>query len=102
MAAYDYEGLKKKYEDFAYPVIHVQIGGKDFQENKAGLRLSDVEVEMTSGFEAAMATFWIYNCYNQVTCAFAFDDLKKYICMGSSVIISMGYGVRVQIGRAHV
>ena len=52
MAAYDYEGLKKKYEDFAYPVIHVQIGGKDFQENKAGLRLSDVEVEMTSGFEA--------------------------------------------------
>ena len=34
MAAYDYEGLKKKYEDFAYPVVHVQIGGKDFQENK--------------------------------------------------------------------
>ncbi len=28
MAAYDYEGLKKKYEDFAYPVVHVQIGGK--------------------------------------------------------------------------
>ncbi len=96
MAAYDYEGLKKKYEDFAYPVVHVQIGGKDFQENKAGLRLSDVEVEMTSGFEAAMATFWIYNCYNRVTCEFAFDDLKKYICMGSSVIISMGYGVRVR------
>ena len=43
-----------------------------------------------------MATFWIYNCYNRVTCEFAFDDLKKYICMGSSVIISMGYGVRVR------
>lgn len=34
MAAYDYEGLKKKYEDFAYPVIHVQIGGKIFRKTK--------------------------------------------------------------------
>ncbi len=57
MAAYDYEGLKKKYEDFAYPVVHVQIGGKDFQENKAGLRLSDVEVEMTSGIGGGIGTF---------------------------------------------
>ena len=46
---------------------------------------------MTSGFEASIATFWIYNCYDRITCEFAFDDLKKYICMGSCVVISMGY-----------
>ena len=96
MAAYDYQELKKKYEDFAYPLVHVQVGGKDFSKNKAGFRISDVEVEMTSGFEAAMATFWIYNCYDRLTCEFAFDDLKKYVCMGSCVIISMGYGMRVR------
>jgi len=96
MAAFDYQTLKKKYEDFTYPVIHVQISGKDFSENKAGLRISDVEVEMTSGFEAAIATFWIYNCYNRGTAEFMFDDLKKYIVMGSAVAISMGYGVHVR------
>lgn len=91
MAAYDYQALKKKYEDFAHPILHMQINGKNFSENKAGLQISDVEVEMTSGFEASIATFWIYNCYDRITCEFAFDDLKKYICMGSCVVISMGY-----------
>lgn len=91
MAAYDYQELKKKYEDFSHPILHMQINGKDFSENKAGLQISDVEVEMTSGFEASIATFWIYNCYDRITCEFAFDDLKKYICMGSCVVISMGY-----------
>ena len=91
MAAYDFQELKKKYEDFAHPLIHVQVNGKDFSQNKFGFRISDVEVEMTSGFEAAMATFWIYNCYNRLT-----YDLKKYVCMGSCVIISMGYGSRVR------
>ncbi len=51
---------------------------------------------MTSGFEAALATFWIYNCYNRITCEFNFEDLKKYICMGSCVVISMGYGTYVR------
>lgn len=96
MAAYDYQGLKKKYEDFAHPILHIQINGKDFSRNKSGLQISDVEVEMTSGFEASIATFWIYNCYDRITCEFAFDDLKKYICMGSCVVISMGYGVCVR------
>ncbi|MCI9652675.1 phage late control D family protein [uncultured Acetatifactor sp.] len=96
MAAYTYQELKKKYEDFSYPLVHVQIGGKDFSQNKFGFQISDVEVEMTSGFEAAMATFWIYNCYDKIACAFEFDSLKKYVCMGSAVILSMGYGTRVR------
>ncbi len=96
MAAFDYQALKKKYGNFAHPILHVQVGGKDFSKNKAGLQISDVEVEMTSGFEAALATFWIYNCYNRITCEFNFEDLKKYICMGSCVVISMGYGTYVR------
>ena len=56
MAAYTYQELKKKYEDFSYPLVHVQIGGKDFSQNEFGFQISDVEVEMTSGLEAAMAT----------------------------------------------
>lgn len=96
MAAFNYQALKKKYEDFAHPIMHIELNGKDFSKNKDGLQVSDIEVEMTSGFEAALATFVIYNCYNRESCEFRFDALKKYICMGSCVVISMGYGTCVR------
>ena len=120
MAAFNYQALKKKYENFSHPMMHIELNGKDFSKNKEELQISDIEVEMTSGFEAALATFVIYNCYNRESCEFRFDVLKKYICMGSCVVISMGYGTSVreifrgfisrvnfifrqdEIGRAHV
>ncbi len=96
MAAFNYQALKKKYENFSHPMMHIELNGKDFSKNKEELQISDIEVEMTSGFEAALATFVIYNCYNRESCEFRFDALKKYICMGSCVVISMGYGTRVR------
>lgn len=96
MAAFNYQTLKKKYENFAHPILHIELNGKDFSKNKEKLQISDIEVEMTSGFEAALATFVIYNCYNRESCEFRFDVLKKYICMGSCVVISMGYGTSVR------
>lgn len=92
MAAFEYEDLKKIYENFEYPIALVVVNGNDLSQNKSKLAVSDIEVEMTSGYEAAIATFWIYNCYNKDTCQFEFDNLKKYIFMGSSVVISLGYG----------
>lgn len=92
MASFVYDDLKTKYGHFTYPVSVVKIGGKDFADNKADLAISDVEVELSSGFEASIATFWIYNCYDQVACQFQFDDIKSYIYMGSSVAIGLGYG----------
>ncbi|MCC8162092.1 MAG: hypothetical protein LIO86_02725 [Lachnospiraceae bacterium] len=92
MASFTYASLKTKYENFAYPVAVLKIGGKDLAENQAGLAGSDIEVEMTSGFEAAAATFWIYNCYDYINSEFLFDAISQYIYMGSSVVISLGYG----------
>ncbi len=105
MAAFDYEDLKSKYEDFALPLSLILVNGNDIAKGKIkfkneadgtekeeNLKISDIEVEMTSGFEAAMATFRIYNCYDRSSCMFLFDDLKKYVFMGSSVVVSLGYG----------
>ncbi len=104
MATFDYESLKKKYDDFSHPISVIQVNGKNIADGTTKIKdedgteitlqfaVSDIEVEMTSGFEAAMATFRIFNCYDRVMCQFQFDDLKKYILLGSGVVVSLGYG----------
>lgn len=92
MASFDYDSLKTVYDNFHYPVVVLTVNGKDFSENKKGLGVSDIEVEMTSGFEASIATFWIYGAYDKEQNRFKFEDMKSYILLGSSVVIHMGYG----------
>lgn len=96
MASFEYERLKETYEEFSHPVAQIMVNGKNVVENNSGFSIGDIEVEMTSGFEAAIATFWIYGCYDRTASVFRFDDLKKYIFMGSSVIINLGYGVSLR------
>ncbi len=91
MASYTYEELESKYYDFSYPVMVLKVDGKNFADNKYDLIASDVDVEITSGFEASIATFWIYNCYDWDTSEFLFDEIKSYIYLGSSVSIALGY-----------
>ena len=96
VASFEYEKLKEKYENFSHPLAQIVVNGNDVVDNPHGFQISDIEVEMTSGFEAAMATFWIYGCYDRTLSEFRFSDLKKYIFMGSSVIINLGYGIHLR------
>lgn len=100
MASYKYGDLKKIYHDFEHPVAVLKVGNKDFADNKNAWILNDIEVELTCGFEASIATFCIYNVFSKYTSTFEFDDLKKYIQLGQKTEISLGY--LDQIGRAHV
>lgn len=94
MADFTYDKLQSKYDSFKHPIAVVTIGGKNISENKAGLAVSDIEVENTCGFEASIATFWIYNCYHNG--AFAYDSIKNYVTIGASVVISIGYNATVR------
>ncbi|MDE7309742.1 MAG: hypothetical protein K2N61_13995 [Lachnospiraceae bacterium] len=89
--SYQYQSLKKEYEDFETPVVVIKINQKDISDNKSGLSVADVEVDLSSGYEASMAVFSIYNCFDKRTASFRTEDLKKYIYLGSSVSVSMGY-----------
>jgi len=95
--SYQYHSLKKEYEDFETPVAVIKINQKDISDNKSGLSAADIEVELTSGYEASMAVFSIYDCFDKRTASFRTDALKKYIYLGSSVSISMGYGGTAKI-----
>ena len=90
-AQYSYDSMVTEYEEFRNPVVVVKINQTDISENKSGLSVSEVEVELTSGFEASIAIFSIYNSFDKDRAAFRTDEIKKYIYLGSSVSISMGY-----------
>ena len=91
MASYKYGDLKKIYHDFEHPVAVLKVGNKDFADNKNAWILNDIEVELTCGFEASIATFCIYNVFSKYTSTFECDDLKKYIQLGQKTEISLGY-----------
>lgn len=91
MATYEFQNLKKEYGDFAHPVVVLKVNGKDFAKNKDGLVLSDIEVELTSGYEAAIAAFTLYNVFDSDQSEFRIQEAKPYILLGSLVELALGY-----------
>ena len=96
VAEFEFDDLKKEYEHFGHPVVSIEINGEEFENNQYGLGVSDIRVELSAGFEASMASFVIYNVYDQVYGTFVFDRFKKYVLLGSSVVIYTGYSASVR------
>lgn len=90
MADNSFESLKTKYKEFQLPVAVIAINDVKI-EGKNAFPVSDINVELTSGFEASVAEFSIYNTYNQDTGQFKFEEVKKLILLGSKAEIFLGY-----------
>ena len=90
-----YSEIVKKYDNFEQPTIEVKVGGKSINDAKSPLGISNVTIDLTAGFEASQAVFSIYNAYDYEEAKFKFDDVKKYVLIGSYVQIFMGYGMNV-------
>lgn len=97
MATHTYTNLKTKYDSFAHPIAVININGKDFAKNDAGFIVSDIEVELTSGYEASIASFCLYNTFDHDNSCFRSEEVKNYILLGSPVEISLGYGTQAQM-----
>jgi hypothetical protein len=91
MAALDYESLKSEYDGFKEPLAIIRVNDSRISDSKKNFVIGDINVDLTCGFEASMATFCIYNCFDEKSMEFEVSDLKKYICLGSEVTISLGY-----------
>ena len=91
-----YSDLRSKYDEFDLPTVEIKVNGKSFGEGKRSFGLSDVDVELTAGFEASTASFSIYNAYDYDDAEFDFDSIKNYVLIGSAVEIYMGYKVTLQ------
>lgn len=91
MYGFNYEDLKEKYGNFTYPMTTVKVAENVFADNKGSLVLSDMTVDLSSGMDASVAVFSIYNVYDLETKQYVFSNFKKYVQFGSAVTISMGY-----------
>lgn len=96
MATHNYKDLKIKYDHFQHPISVLTIGGKDIAKNTSGIVVSDLEVELTSGYEASIATFCLYNTFDNDTAQFRTEEIRDYIYIGSGVEIAFGYEKEVR------
>lgn len=97
MAEFNFSDLQTKYKQFRLPAAVVKINNQDFSKNKHGLGLTDIDIELTCGFEASVASFHIYNSFDHQQSQFLWEHVKPYILLGASVTISIGYCTQTEL-----
>lgn len=96
METYKFEKLVNEYERFQHPKAIIKVNNKSLANSKKGFPVSDIVVDLTSGFEASVAEFSIYEVFDRDTGCFLYSKVKKYILIGSEVEVLLGYGPRVR------
>jgi phage protein D len=89
--AVSYSALSNKYRGFEFPQAYIELNGKPVGKKKSQFFISDVNVELTSGYEASVVNFRIYNTYNQSEGKFDFKDIERQAVLGVSVALYLGY-----------
>ena len=106
MADFTFGDLKKTYENFLEPKISLNIGGEKLGAD-SGLGVVGADIEQTSGFEASIATVQLSGSFNNDLRSFDISKTKKFLYMGSTIIIYMGYALSMRevfrgfIARVH-
>lgn len=91
MAGLTYKNLEIQYDHFGFPVAEFTIKGKKFSKNKENFIIENLEIELVSGFEASVAEFYIYHCFDQKSGQFLADELSACVELGAELSISIGY-----------
>jgi hypothetical protein len=97
-----YDAMYKTYDGFDLAQAEIELNGQLFAKNKGGMFIHDIRVDLTSGFEASVASFRIYNSYalgrgdGSDESKYRFDQLKKQTILGASVKIGLGYSGKLK------
>ena len=78
-----YGDLYKDYGGFTDPRSIIEINGKDISKNP--IVINNIDVEISAGFEASIATFEIYNVFDRVQARFEYESLSKAVVIGASL-----------------
>ena len=95
MAEFEFSNLKQTYENFREPKAMVVIDGKELDEEQPVV-VTDVEVELTAGYEASIATVTLSGAYNSGSKTFEIKKTKQFMYLGSTVVIYLGYATSVR------
>ena len=91
MAEFEYSKLSDAYDDFEFPIVRLTVDGKELSKEE-NLMVTGMDVDLTSGYEASVATVTLAGSYNADSKSFDVEKTKKYMLLGSSIIIATGYG----------
>ena len=95
----NFRALSRKYDEFRAPSAEITVGGTKLAAG-ANANIRDVELELTSGYEASGCVFYIDGAYDEEK-----TDFKKFvkkIQIGEDVEVAMGHqpgGIPVWYGR---
>jgi hypothetical protein len=87
----DFAALKKKYGGFYYPQAAVEFGGEPLKDKKGRVAINEISVELTSGYEASVASLRLYGVYSPQSGKFEYDSLKKQVLLGNTLTVKFGY-----------
>jgi len=87
-ATANFKSLAKKYDNFSAPAVEITVGSTKLMTNK-DLDLVEVEIDLTSGYEASGCVFIIAGAYDVEQTDFSSDI--SYIQIGEKVEASIGY-----------
>ena len=103
MATIDYDSLSEDYKDFAYPFAQLFVKGKNLADSKVGFGISEIDVDLTSDYEASIATVRINKVFDMDRSKFLTDSIKDYSQLGSQVKIALGYqGKTIEVFRGFI
>lgn len=85
---FQFEELAAQYENFRQPLVALKVNQKDICKKYI---ISDICVDLTSGFEASVAEFSVYDAYDTGSASFDFASLKEYVLLGAKVELALGY-----------
>lgn len=89
MGTLKYEDLSKKYREFDVATFKLKIGGKDVPLKD--VTIDNIEVSISTGFEASMCSFDVYEIYDLDERSFNSSMMKSFFTLGKEVEISLGY-----------
>ncbi len=80
--------LSKKYRDFDVPTISIKVDGEALSLKE--ITIKNVEVHLSTGFEASLCSFEVYEIYNLEERSFKSSQTQK-MSLGKTVEVSLGY-----------
>ena len=89
----NFKALAKKYDNFSAPAVEITVGSTKLMSGK-DLDISQVEVELTSGYEASGCSFVLSGVYDIEKTNFSRDISSVQI--GEKVEVAIGY-VRLEL-----
>ncbi|MBQ9871329.1 MAG: phage late control D family protein [Eubacterium sp.] len=95
MAEFEFNNLKQTYESFREPKAVVYIDGREIDKDQT-IAITGVEVELTSGYEASIATVTLSGAYDKESKTFEIKKTKQFMYLGSTVVIYLGYATAVR------